>query len=100
MHYCGNAGCVESEISMSGFLRKYADVTNQSFDLNLDSWERFLAKVDSEDKDDIKVIKQNGKIMGKLISILVNIFEPVLQAHPSLCVRIVAWTATILTHRG
>ena len=72
--YCGNTGCVEPELIESGFLRKWSEAIGKSADEL--SWADFLATVNEGRPDGIAVVEENGRLIGKLLSILVNIFDP------------------------
>ncbi|MBU3191036.1 ROK family transcriptional regulator [Clostridium bowmanii] len=74
--YCGSNGCIETELTENGFLRKYYGHEMLSKNHDFDLWENFILKVESGDKKATELIKENGKLFGKLISILINIFDP------------------------
>lgn len=75
--YCGNENCVESELSFFGFLKKYHEETNNDeMPFTQEEWDNFIEKVLSNDKNANKVIKENGLLLGKFVSILINIFDP------------------------
>lgn len=73
--YCGNTGCVESELSLRGFLRKYRDLSDSKLLASTEVWEALMDKVDAGDEAALKLIEENGKLLGRLISILQNIFD-------------------------
>lgn len=71
-HLCGGAGCVESDLSKVGYLDKYNLYAIQKI-------QRYLEFVQlAQSGDDIagKVMEENAEILGKLLSILNNIFNP------------------------
>ncbi|MBU3114746.1 ROK family protein [Clostridium lacusfryxellense] len=74
--YCGSIGCIETELSKKGFLKKYYGTEFLSKNYDFDTWENFIFQVEAGQKKAIEVIVENGKLFGKLISILVNIFDP------------------------
>ena len=75
-HICGNYGCVESDLSISGFVRKYCGYEVQNYNERKRIWNEFISKVECSDPKALEVIKENGKILGQLISIFANIFYP------------------------
>lgn len=72
--YCGNRNCVETELSLKGFLRKYQEEAGLNFSFTAKDWEDFVGKVRSGDKCALSVITENGVLFGKLIASIVNIF--------------------------
>ncbi len=74
--YCGHTGCIETELNLNGFLKKYypTDIS-QPQDPN-QAWRQFLEAVASGETQALKVIAENGKLLGRLIAVLVNIFDP------------------------
>lgn len=71
-HLCGNFGCVESDLRRAGYLEKYVLMGGEK----LENLEEFLRLVQNEDKIAEQVIEENGKILGQLLSILNNMFNP------------------------
>lgn len=76
--YCGKSGCVETELSRGGFLRKYHDQcgvppspTNEEED-----WQAFIQAVMQQEACALKVMEENGRLFGRLVSVLVNLFDP------------------------
>ncbi len=77
--YCGKQGCIESEVAATGFIHKYNQScaqpinTSQSMD---EQWQQFATLVKQGDTTALSVIQENGKLLGMLLSILVNLFDP------------------------
>lgn len=74
--YCGNSGCIESELTAEGFLRKYSDATGHKIGDTRENWEEFVWKVLEGDNWAVSVVEENGMLLGRLISVLVGIFNP------------------------
>lgn len=74
--YCGNGGCIETELTMEGFLKKYYGQEFVKCNYEFDPWENFVSKLQLGEKKAIQVVEENGKLFGKLISVLINIFDP------------------------
>ncbi len=70
---CGNTGCAENELSFKGFLRKYYGEDRK---FNLNDWNTFVKDVKSGKDHAHKVIKEEACLLGKVISILINLFDP------------------------
>jgi predicted NBD/HSP70 family sugar kinase len=74
--YCGKSGCVESELTMEGFYRKWHG-NDSVLPSNLNEWwKQFTRDVEAGDKQALKVVKENGNLLGILVSVLANIFDP------------------------
>ena len=73
---CGGAGCVESDLSISGFITKYFDYAPWNRKRLYEHWREFLAAVASEDAKALEVVHENAKVLGRLTSVLVNLFDP------------------------
>ena len=69
---CGNYGCVESDLQMEGYIRKY----NLNGDAGIERFEAFAEALDAGDATARKVLEENIRIMGGLLSILNNMFNP------------------------
>jgi predicted NBD/HSP70 family sugar kinase len=74
--YCGNEGCIETELTIEGFLKKYCGQEFQSCNNESQLWENFISQIESGDIRAMDVVEENGRLFGKLISILSNIFDP------------------------
>ncbi len=74
--YCGNTGCIESELIHSGFIKKYNQRSNSEIQCSNEGWQEFRQLIASRNKDAMAVIDENGRLIGKLLSILQNIFDP------------------------
>lgn len=68
---CGQKGCMETELSITGILADYADAVQ-----NTVSWKEFCRDVKKETPSAVRLIKEKGKLLGKLISVLDAIFDP------------------------
>ncbi|MBM7581588.1 putative NBD/HSP70 family sugar kinase [Caldicoprobacter guelmensis] len=71
---CGSYNCVETDLSIKGFLYKYYGRDGLK-DISA-GWNKFVSSVLSEEKKALEVINENGTILGELVSILVNMFDP------------------------
>ena len=74
--YCGHSGCLESELTMKGFVRKYCEDIGDDEEEISKKWEEFTIGVISGEKKATEVLQENGKLIGLLLSILSNIFDP------------------------
>ncbi len=74
--YCGQTGCVESDLSIRGFITKYFDFKEFDKSKINDYWNEYVEAVSTEDKKALSVLNENAKIMGQLISIVMNLFDP------------------------
>ena len=74
--YCGKTSCIESELLTTGFVRKYCEAQGIEPDYSPEGWKRFLQDVAAGNQAAESVIKENGRLIGRLISILVDIFDP------------------------
>jgi predicted NBD/HSP70 family sugar kinase len=74
--YCGKSGCIESELTLAGFYRKLHG-KGSVLPGNLNGWwKQFTLDVESGDQQARDVVAENGKLLGILISVLANIFDP------------------------
>jgi predicted NBD/HSP70 family sugar kinase len=74
--YCGHHGCIETELTMTGFLRKYQRALGIEEQITVDSWNEFVKSVAARQAPALTVIRENGILIGKLLSIMINIFDP------------------------
>ncbi|MGE5606326.1 MAG: ROK family protein, partial [Bacteroidota bacterium] len=74
--YCGHTHCIETELSLQGFLKKFYQKSGQQPRDTDQAWQQFLAAVIAQKPKALSVIAENGKLLGRLISVLVNIFDP------------------------
>jgi len=70
---CGNEGCVERELSFKGFLRGFF---GERQDFSQDDWKQFVREVKNGNERALEIVEHEGRLLGKVISILVNIFDP------------------------
>jgi predicted NBD/HSP70 family sugar kinase len=74
--YCGKSGCTESELTLAGFYRKLHG-KDIALPENLNGWwKQFIQEVESGNKQAREIVAENGKLLGTLISVLANIFDP------------------------
>lgn len=73
---CGHFGCAESELALQGFLRKYQSNQDTALCFTTQCWEEFVAALFNGDANAQSVMAENGRILGKLLSILINLFDP------------------------
>ena len=69
---CGNYGCVESDLQTDGYIRKY----NLNGETQVRDFDAFRLALQMEDENAQKVLEENVRIMGALLSILNNMFNP------------------------
>lgn len=73
---CGHAGCAETELSV----RKYNDFSpNNPYpdSLYLSSvWNEFLSRTAKNDEAALRVIADNGHLLGTLAPVLFNLLDP------------------------
>ncbi|MCG7213304.1 ROK family protein [Paenibacillus mucilaginosus] len=74
--YCGKAGCIESELTISGFYRKLRGAEAALPDNPGEWWGHFVREVLSGEPAAVDVIAENGRLLGSLVSVLANIFDP------------------------
>lgn len=75
---CGEYRCVQNDLSVSGFLSKYMGRRIETgIPQTKKLWNEFLANVEHKDPGALAVLDENGKILGELVSILTNLFDPV-----------------------
>ncbi len=74
--YCGHHGCVETELTMKGFLRKYQQILGIEKRITTDAWNEFVKSVVAKQAPALDVIRENGILIGKLLSVMMNIFDP------------------------
>ncbi|NLM75812.1 MAG: ROK family transcriptional regulator [Clostridiaceae bacterium] len=73
---CGQTGCVQSDLSISGFLSKYYNKQIPLNDIRIKQyWTEFLDKALNDYESVRPVIEKNSIIFGQLVSILVNMFD-------------------------
>lgn len=68
---CGQCGCVETELSTGGFLADYSELIGE-----MTSWEEFYLAVKEKKVQACEILKEKGRVLGKLISILDSVFDP------------------------
>ena len=71
--YCGKRGCLETELSKSGFIKKLNE--NQGAQ-RAGSWEGFVSLVKGKDPAAIEVLQENGQLIARLISSLQMLLDP------------------------
>jgi predicted NBD/HSP70 family sugar kinase len=74
--YCGKSGCVESELTIAGFYRKLHG-NGPVLTENLNGWwKQFTLDAEASGQQAREVVAENGKLLGILVSVLANIFDP------------------------
>ena len=73
---CGSESCVESDLSILGFVTKYLDYAPWDRKKVYDHWKEFLDAVEAGEPKALEVLQENAEIFGKLTSVLVNLFDP------------------------
>lgn len=71
-HLCSSMGCVESDLRIMGYVEKY----NLYSENKIDTFEEFLKLWADREETAVQVLEENAEILGKLLSILNNIFNP------------------------
>ena len=74
--HCGHRGCVETELSLPGFMRKYGQECGEDIAFTELAWDGFLQGVAVENGHALTVLHENGRLLGELLSMLASIFEP------------------------
>ena len=72
---CGQRGCVESDLSIRGFLTSFYGETDSRANI-AELWVKFVKKVHKGDGRAIAVVRDKAALMGRLISVLVNLLDP------------------------
>ncbi len=75
-HICGSRRCVESDLSVAGFITKYLNYDKYDEDELSSYWKRFLLAAEARDPAALAVIHENAEILGRLLSIIINLFDP------------------------
>ncbi|WNR46008.1 ROK family protein [Paenibacillus roseipurpureus] len=75
--YCGQVGCVETELSLAGFWRTYygTDAVPPSTSLTF-FWKEFVSALKAGDERAHQVAEEKGRLLGKLISVIDNLIDP------------------------
>lgn len=73
--YCGQKNCIETEISIEGFQRKFFEDMNMTHKYNRYGWEIIEEAVKNKEKVAMDLMEENGTLMGYTISILSQIFD-------------------------
>ena len=71
-HLCSSMGCVESDLRIMGYVEKY----NLYGSRKITSYEEFLELWEKKEGTAVQVLEENAAILGRLLSILNNIFNP------------------------
>lgn len=70
---CGNYGCIENDLSAGGFLNH---LYGPQRDAQSQNWDSFIAGLKAGDEKAMRLCWHNGLLLGKLASVLVNLFDP------------------------
>jgi predicted NBD/HSP70 family sugar kinase len=73
---CKSYGCIETDLAIYGFIGKYTGEYGYDKEEIFKQWHSFVELVKRKDAKAMEVIRENGVILGRLLSILVNIFDP------------------------
>ncbi len=73
---CGHYGCVESDLSLYGFIAKFTGRFSYDKTQVFKLWEHYVKQLNHNENTACKVTRDNGIILGRLLSILVNLFDP------------------------
>ena len=73
--YCGQKNCIETEISIEGFQRKFFEDMKMTNDLNRYGWDILEDSVKRKEDIALSLMKENGTLIGYAISILSQIFD-------------------------
>lgn len=71
---CGNYGCAETELSKTGFIKKYTELRNiptASID-----WDTFVRAVKSRDPLALQVMRENAELIADCVITLMMLFDP------------------------
>ncbi|BFL48819.1 ROK family transcriptional regulator [Lactonifactor longoviformis] len=71
-HLCSSMGCVESDLRIMGYVEKYNLYSRKQ----IASFEEFLELWGKKEETAVQVLEENAAILGRLLSILNNIFNP------------------------
>ncbi len=71
---CGCPRCVQTDLSLYGFSEKFIGRAFPAGDMA--GWEMFMEKLAANDEKAVAVAKDNGAVLGELVSLLVNLFDP------------------------
>lgn len=73
--YCGQKNCIETEISIEGFQRKFFEDMHMEHEFNRYGWEILENAVKEKNEVALSLMKENGTLIGYTISILSQIFD-------------------------
>lgn len=71
-HLCSSMGCVESDLRIMGYVEKY----NLYSEDKIYTYDEFLKCSADGDIPAVRVLEENAEILGRLLSVLNNIFNP------------------------
>lgn len=74
--WCGQKGCIETELTMEGFLRKYAHESGENGISTEKSWGNFIRAIKHDNGHAMAVLSENGKLLGQISAMVASIFEP------------------------
>ena len=70
---CGNYGCVEEELSINGILK---DTFGKSSANKMEQWNQLITLLENGEKESLELARHKGILLGKLASVLINLFDP------------------------
>lgn len=73
--YCGQKNCLETEISVVGFQRKFFEDSGIDHPFNRYGWDLFEEAVRQGSAPALNLIAENGALIGRAISVLSHIFD-------------------------
>ncbi len=76
--YCGERNCVETEVAIGGFVRKYNEGAERPISHALSvpaQWRQFVRLVEAGDARAVAVAEENAKLLGTLAAVLVNLLD-------------------------
>lgn len=73
--YCGQNNCVETEMSIVGFQHKFFELSHITHEINRYGWDVFEDAVKADTAPAREVIEENGRMIGKTLALLSQIFD-------------------------
>ena len=73
--YCGLKNCIETEISIVGFQRKFFELSGINHEINRFGWDIFEDAVRNNTAPALQVIEENGRMIGKTFALLSHLFD-------------------------
>lgn len=70
---CGCYGCIESDLSIDGFLLSYFGEDGRDRSVK---WKTFCDALSSNEPKAVSVAQESGHLLGRLVSVLINLLDP------------------------